>query len=134
MSKDTRNLILEMSVGVIAYNLFLTVLAPVICPRLGTPVMPVVLGLAIGMAADILMLIHMAVITERVLDSRDENYANTTTVVHSILRKVVFVAVAVVLLKTPQVNIVAMIIGAMGLKAGAYLQPFIHKSFGRNKG
>ncbi|MBT9780088.1 ATP synthase subunit I [Clostridium sp. MCC353] len=131
MSRETKNLILEMSVGIVIFEVVLGIGAAVIGSGLGAPLSTVILGLFCGLIADIAMLIHMAVITERVLDTGDESYANKTTVVHSMLRKLVIVVLVIVLWRVPQVNIVAFIIGALGLKAGAYLQPFIHKAFNK---
>ena len=132
MSRETKNLILEMSVGIVIFEVVLAVAAALLGTRLGAPVSSVILGLICGLAADIAMLIHMAVITERVLDTGDVSYANKTTVIHSMIRKLVMVVLVVVLWRIPQVNLVAFIIGALGLKAGAYLQPFIHKAFNRS--
>ena len=78
LSRPTRRLILEMSVGVILYNVVLSVLAWIFHPKLEqilqpwypAEAMPVVLGLMLGAAGAVLMLIHMAVMTERVLESR----------------------------------------------------------------
>lgn len=126
MSKDIKHLVLEMSVGMLCYVVILGLLAAVFHGTLGLALGPVLLGLAAGFLSDVLMLIHMAVITERVADSMDEAYANKTTVVHAMVRKVVFIIVLVFLGTRPQINPVAMILGALGLKAGAFLQPFIH--------
>lgn len=132
MSRETKNLILEMSVGIVIYEVVLGILAAVFSSGLGASLFTVILGLGCGLIVDIAMLIHMAVITERVLDTGDESYANKTTVVHSMLRKLVIVVLIFVFWRIPQINIVAFIIGALGLKAGAYLQPFIHKAFDKH--
>lgn len=132
MSRETKNLILEMSVGIVIFEVVLAVAAALLGPRLGAPVSSVILGLACGLIADIAMLIHMAVITERVLDVGDVSYANKTTVIHSMIRKLAMVVLVIVIWRFPQVNLVAFIIGALGLKAGAYLQPFIHKAFNKS--
>ena len=73
------------------------------------------------------MLIHMAVMTERVLDSGSESYANKFTVAQSMLRKLVFVAVLLICWKVLKIDLLAAVIGAMGMKAGAYLQPLVHR-------
>ena len=74
------------------------------------------------------MLIHMARITERAAASMDESYANKTTVVQSMIRRVIFIIVLFFLGSRPQIDAVAMIIGALGLKAGALLQPITHRT------
>lgn len=139
LSRPTRHLILEMSVGVILYNVVLSVLAWIFHPKLEqilqpwypAEAMPVVLGLMLGAAGAVLMLIHMAVMTERVLESRNEAYANKTTVMHGMIRKLVFVAALIFFWNWFRINLLAMVIGAMGMKAGAYLQPLIHKMSGQ---
>lgn len=90
--------------------------------------MPIFLGLFAGAVSAVLMLTHMAVITERAMDCGDEGYANKTTMVHAMGRKAVYIAIlAVVLFRLPQVNPLAMVVGTMGLKTGAYLQPIVHR-------
>ena len=131
LSRPTKRLILEMSVGVILYNVVLGVLAWIFLPRYSVEVMPVILGLLLGAAGAVLMLVHMAVMTERVLESRSEAYANKTTVMHSMIRKLVFVAALFFFWNWFRINLLAMVIGAMGMKAGAYLQPLIHKMSGQ---
>ena len=75
----------------------------------------------------------MACVTEKAADSQDEVYANKTTVIQSAVRRVVFVIVLFVLGSRPQIDAVAMVIGALGLKAGALLQPVVHRTFFREE-
>ena len=132
MSSHIRHLVLEMSVGMFAYVFILGGLAVIFQDSLagaGFLLGPVLVGLFLGFAADVVMLVHMAVVTERVAESRDEGYANRTTVVQSAIRRVVFIIVLVILGSRPRIDAVAMIIGALGLKAGALLQPAVHRTF-----
>lgn len=133
MSKETKTLVLEMSVGVLCYELILVVISWLFYLKLKFLLGPVILGLAAGFLSDIFMLIHMAYITERAADSMDEAYANKTTLIHATIRKVAFIVVLVFLGTRPQINAVAMIIGALGLKAGALLQPVVHKVFSHRR-
>lgn len=133
LTRKSKRLILEMSVGIALYNLVLGILAWVLLPKTSYPVLPAVKGLFVGALGAVLMLVHMAVMTERVLDSQNENYANRTTVVHGILRKLVFVAAILACWKWFQVDLLAAVIGAMGMKAGAYLQPLVHKVSSRGE-
>ncbi len=132
MTKETKHLVFEMSLGMFLYVFLLGILA--LIGKSGLRTMgflpgPVILGLLAGFVADVMMLIHMAYVTERVAASMDEGYANKTTVVQSVLRRVIFIIVLFVLGSRPQIDAVAMIIGALGLKAGALLQPLIHRTF-----
>ena len=129
MTDNTRHLVVEMSIGMLFYTVVLAVLAVVFkggMVRMGFSTGPVVAG---GFAADVAMLIHMAYITERAADSMDEGYANKSTVIQSMIRRVVFIIVLFVLGSRPQIDAVAMIIGALGLKAGALCQPIVHRTF-----
>lgn len=137
MSSHLKHLVLEMSIGMFAYVFVLGVLAVVFqngLERMGFAWGSVLLGLFLGFLADVLMLVHMAGITERAADSRDEGYANKTTVIQSAIRRVVFIIALFVLGSRPQIDAVAMIIGALGLKAGAFLQPAVHRTFFREQG
>ena len=132
MTDSTRHLVVEMSIGMFLYTSILGILAAVFhggLERMGFSLVPVLLGLLCGFAADVFMLIHMAHITERVASSMDESYANKTTVVQSMIRRVIFIIALFFLGSRPQIDAVAMIIGALGLKAGALLQPIVHKAF-----
>lgn len=130
LSTETKRLVFEMSVGIVLYDLVLGVLAWIFLPRFSYPLIPVLVGLLAGCIGAVLMLIHMAVTTERALESRDESYASRTTIAGSMIRKIVLVAALLFCWRFFQADLLAMVIGAMGLKAGAYLQPLIHKTFG----
>lgn len=131
LSKPTKRLICEMSVGILVYNAVLILFAVLFLPRFAYPVVPVLIGLAVGAAGAVLMLIHMAVTAERVLDVGSESYANKNTVLHSMIRKMVFIAAIFFCWRVFHADLLAAVIGAMGMKAGAYLQPLVHKAFGR---
>lgn len=127
LSKSTKRLLIEMSIGIILYNLLLGVLAWVFLPRTSYPVIPVLGGLLAGAVGAVLMLIHMAVTTERALESQNESYASKTTIVQSMIRKVVLVAALFFCWRVFRVDLLAVVIGIMGMKAGAYLQPLVHR-------
>lgn len=130
LSKSTKRLLVEMSVGVILYNLLLGILACVFLPRTSYPVIPVLKGLLVGAAGAILMLVHMAVMAERALDSMNEGYASKLTIAQSMLRKLVFVAALFFFWRVIKADLLATVIGAMGMKAGAYMQPLVRKLSG----
>ncbi len=134
MTKETRRLVAEMSVGMSLYVLALALLAVIfrsILAAAGFSLYPVLLGLAAGLAASVIMLVHMSLVAEKALDSRDEAYANRITVIHSVVRKVVLVAILFLLGASRKVDIVAMALALFGLKAGAFLQPAVHRVFAR---
>lgn len=130
MTKEIRRLVAEMCVGMFLYVLALGILAVIFrrgLAGMGFALGSVLAGLLAGFCADVAMLVHMAVVAERATDSRDEAYANRITLVQSVLRKIIFVVVLFFLGSRPQIDAVAMIIGALGLKMGAYLQPAVHR-------
>lgn len=128
MTNDTKQLVIQMSVGIVLWNVLLVIGGCFLGPFLGWSRLSVFLGAVVGAAAAEGMLIHMAVITEKVLESRNESYANKTTVIHSIGRKLIYLLLLVFILwKVPQINPLAVVFGTMGLKAGAYLQPLLHR-------
>ena len=129
-SRPTKRLLLEMSVGVILWNVILAVLAILFLPDFSYPVVPVILGLIVGAAGAMMMLVHMAVITERALDSRNEDYASKLTLAQSLFRKVAFVAALFFFWRVLKIDLLAAVLGAMGMKAGAYLQPLVRKISG----
>ena len=110
-SRPTKRLLLEMSVGVILWNVILAVLAILFLPDFSYPVVP-------------------AVITERALDSRNEDYASKLTLAQSLFRKVAFVAALFFFWRVLKIDLLAAVLGAMGMKAGAYLQPLVRKISG----
>lgn len=130
LSKGTKRVLAEMSVGVILYNLLLGVLAWLYLPKVPYPVIPVLKGLFVGAAGAILMLVHMAVMAERALDSMNEDYANKLTVAQSMIRKLVFLAAIFFFWRVMEADLLATVIGAMGMKAGAYLQPLVRRLSG----
>lgn len=127
LSKETKCLLAEMAAGTIFYNLVLALLAAVLLQKSSYPLLPVLFGLLAGGIAAILMMVHMAIMTERVLETQNEEYANKTTVMHSLLRKLVFLAFMFLCWRVLNANPLALVIGAMGMKAGAYLQPVFHR-------
>ncbi len=135
MTKSTKHLIVEMSIGMLVYIAVLAVLAVIFQNTLagwGFELSPVLVGLVCGFIADVMMLIHMAIIIERVASSKDEGYATKMVAAQAGLRRIVFIVALLVIGTRPQVDIVAMIIGSLGLQAGAMLQPLVHRTFFSN--
>ena len=131
MTDRTKQLFLQMSAGIFLWNLLLAAAGFILAPALEWTRSSLLLGVLLGAVCAGVMLFHMAVITEREVSSGNEAYANKTTLVHSILRKLVFfVLLAVILWKIPQINALGVVLGVMGLKAGAYLQPVLFRSRG----
>ena len=132
ISKETKKLIKEMSVGIVLYNLVLSILGFMLMKYLDKPVIPVMGGIFFGTVSAIVMIVHMGITTERTIASRNEAYANKNTVLHSLLRKGLYIAALAVAWYYLKFDLLAMIIATMGMKAGAYLQPWVHRTFGHS--
>jgi len=90
-------------------------------------------GLWIGIVLAMGMAIHMAVVIEKAVTLYGENGAKSKVILQSILRYIVIVGVFFLVMKIQLGNILMVFIGIMGLKAAAYLQPFIHRVLYRNE-
>lgn len=128
MSRDTKKLVMEISIGILLYSLAAFVIAGIWFRKAD-----VFLGLALGAVGAVAMIVHMACSLEHSIALGEEGGAS------SYMRRMYFVRFAIVVVVfllayfTNVVNIFAVIIGALGLKAAAYLQPFLHKAFTRGE-
>ncbi|MBE5852688.1 MAG: hypothetical protein E7299_07040 [Lachnospiraceae bacterium] len=86
------------------------------------------IGLWIGVLLAAACAIHMYKTLERALDL-DEKGAQKTSVTGSAIRYMVILLVMGILMITEFGNPLAAFLGVMGLKAAAYMQPFIHRLF-----
>lgn len=95
----------------------------------------VFLGLLLGMVLALAMFISMAEITDRSMKTGDPSTVQKRTVIGSVIRYIVLFAVLVIVVVyfPDRINAVALVIGVLGLKAGAYLQPVIHRILSRGK-
>lgn len=90
-------------------------------------------GLWIGIVLAMGMAIHMAVVIEDAVTLYGESGAKSKVITWSLLRYLVVVVVFFVTAKFQLGNILMVFVGVMGLKAAAYLQPFIHKALYHDK-
>lgn len=88
-----------------------------------------ILGILIGAALACFEAIHMyrSIDHNLEINMADENAANAYSVKNSMLRYAVILIVFTAICLTDIAYPLAVFLGIMGLKAGAYLQPFIHK-------
>lgn len=92
------------------------------------------IGLWLGIAASLLTILHLSVSLEKALDL-GEGGAKKHMVTQNLVRYFVLIIFLVVLMITDFANPLAAFLGLMGVKAGAYLQPVLHRISGkiRNK-
>lgn len=93
-----------------------------------------ILGILAGMALAMFSAIHMQWSISRNLELNmgNEGGANSYSVKHSMIRYAVILVVFLFFCLTDVAYPLAVFFGIMGLKAGAYLQPFTHKYLFRN--
>lgn len=70
---------------------------------------------------------HIAYVTELTLDMHDQSAAEKHTISRYMMRMVITAAVIVAAYYTSYLNVPALVIGLFGSKAGAYLQPSMHR-------
>lgn len=130
MGKDTKNLVLEVSAGIVLFTLVAMAVAGIVYPRAS-----VFLGLLLGMVLALAMFLSMAEIMDRSMRTGDAATVQKRTVIGSVVRYIVLFAVLVIVVVwfPDRINAVALVIGVLGLKAGAYLQPAIHRVLFREK-
>ncbi|MBQ8041222.1 MAG: ATP synthase subunit I [Lachnospiraceae bacterium] len=94
-----------------------------------------ILGLFIGMVLAEAAAVHMYVSLRRNMDMNAgrENAANTYSVKNSMIRYAVILIVFLVVCLTDFAYPLAVFLGIMGLKAGAYLQPYTRKYLFRKR-
>ncbi len=126
MERTTKVLVAEVSAGILAHNVLCAVLAGIFFPEPS-----VFAGLFLGMVCGIFMIVHMAFCLERSIDTGDYSAANKKTVAGSLIRNFCYLVLLLVILwRFPdKINVLAVVIGALGLKTGAYLQPAVHRIF-----
>lgn len=127
MNKDLKKTVLQMSIGIILYEISLIVLAFFLHNYLAYTFLSLVLGILIGSVVAIIMVIDMARVTYDVICSNDTSYANRKTVVRSIVRKVILVLIIVVFWNSRYVNVLAIVFATLGIKFGAYMVPIIKR-------
>lgn len=85
------------------------------------------LGLLFGVAVAIFLMIHMAKTLDRALDL-PQTQAIKYTRRQSFLRLAVMLAAMVIALMIEQLNFIAVILGMLGLKMGAFIAPKLLKA------
>lgn len=85
------------------------------------------IGVAFGIAVAVGMAIHLATVIFDSVTLMDRAHASRRIVAKSVLRYVVVVVLFVIFAYFRLGNLIAAFFGLLGLKIGAYLQPFLEK-------
>ena len=86
------------------------------------------LGVILGSIWNIICIMHIGYVLERSFDSHDDNYAKRFTMVQSVMRKIIFMVLVIIVVKFfgPYTGI-AMIVAVLGIKFGTFLYPILDK-------
>jgi len=122
MSEETRRQVIEMSAGILVHNLVLFLVSVIWFRKVS-----VFLGILLGMILAVGLLVSMAMSTELCVEAADENYARRKMTIHAALRSIGLFAVIALCWKFLDISLVALVLGILGLKTGAYLYPAVHK-------
>lgn len=124
MGKETKNLVLEVSAGIVLFT---------VAAMIGTffmyPKRAVFAGLLLGMVIALAMFLSMVLVLERSMKTEDPKIVQKWSIISAVIRYLllIVVLVTVIIQFSDWFNPVAVVIGVLGLKAGAFLQPVIHK-------
>lgn len=125
MLRRINDVLPELIVNIILYGL----LVQVIGVWFAADKLRYTTGLWLGIAVSAGMAVHMAVVIRDTVELMAEKQIRRRVVIFSLLRYVIVVLIFAAVLFFRLGNPIVMFIGVMGLKAGAYLQPFTHKIF-----
>lgn len=124
MEKVTKNLIIEVLVGIVVFTVAVMLAALFLYPQPS-----VFAGLLLGMLLALAAFLSMALILVNAMKSSDPKIVQRNSIIGTSIRYLLLIAILVIVIVyfQSQINPVALVIGVFGLKAGAFLQPVIHK-------
>jgi len=124
MEKVTKNLIIEVLVGIVVFTVAVMLAALFLYPKPS-----VFAGLLLGMLLALTAFLSMALILVNAMKSSDPKIVQRNSIIGTSVRYLLLIAILVIVIVyfQSQINPVALVIGVFGLKAGAFLQPVIHK-------
>lgn len=129
ISQETVKLVKEMSVGIVLYNLILGIAVFLLMRHFGRPVLPVLGGVLFGTVSAVIMVVCMAITTENIAGGHRAGDINITF--YPVLQKVIYIIALVVFWALFKMDLPAAVLATIGIKAGAYLQIWVHKVLGR---
>lgn len=88
---------------------------------------PVILAYLLGVIVSAFSVTHIAYVTELTMDMHSIDQAQKYTISRYLIRMTVYAALIIAAHYTSYLNIPALVIGLFGTKAGAYLQPLMHR-------
>lgn len=124
MEKVTKNLIAEVLVGIVVFTAAVMLAALFLYPQPS-----VFAGLLLGMLLALAAFLSMSLILVNAMKAADPKTVQRNSIIGTSVRYLLLIAILVIVILyfQSQINPVALVIGVFGLKAGAFLQPVIHK-------
>lgn len=130
MIKEDKALTLEIVAGIGIFTGIAMVLALFIAPR------PAVFaGLMLGMVMSLGMFLSMAAVLKLCIKTQSKKFTAVFSVTSSLTRYMIMFAVLLVVIKrfSDVFDPIALVVGIFGVKAGAFLQPVIHRVINRKQ-
>jgi hypothetical protein len=130
MIKEDNALTLEIVAGIGIFTGIAMVLALFIAPR------PAVFAaLMLGMVMSLGMFLSMAAVLKLCIRTQSKKFTAVFSVTSSMTRYMIMFAVLLVVIKrySDVFDPIALVVGIFGVKAGAFLQPMIHRMINRKK-
>ncbi|MDK2966416.1 MULTISPECIES: ATP synthase subunit I [Lacrimispora] len=131
MDKETKNLIAEVSAGIVFFTAAAMLVALFVYPQAS-----VFAGLILGMVLALVMFFSMALVLDRSMKSKDPRTVQKWGIISAAVRYLLLIAILIIVISmfSDRINPVALVTGVLGLKVGAFLQPVIHKiAFNKKK-
>ena len=133
MSKETKRTCLYMGMGVLLYEIILSLVAIPFAKLMKYSIYSMELGILVGTILVIGMVIDMGISTEDSLYGGSPSFAQRKIMIHSLLRKVVLFVVIAIFWNSRYINALAIVISVFGLKSGAYMYPLFKKIFEKRR-
>lgn len=121
--KEEKQTLLEMICGIVVSSIFFIAIGAIIF----RPISNFILGVLLGTAIAILVLVQLYYSLNKTLEM-DSRHAERVGGRHAILRIFIMgLALVIGILLSDIFNVIGILLGILGLKFSAYLQPAIHK-------
>lgn len=130
MFRNSKTLLIEILAGIFLYG---TIGELVILACFRSHLLSVGCGFLLGVLSTAVAMVHMAWTTEYAMDMNSADAAQKHTMKMYLLRMLGFIAVILAAYFSKMLNMPAVFIGMLALKAGAYLQPLLHRCLERCK-
>jgi len=127
-SETSSRILKEIILGILLFAVVGTLII------LAAPVekLPALLGFWLGAFLNICSMIHITYVTEMIVDMHDQRHATRYSIINYLARLLIMGIAIVFSYYTRYLNMLTLVIGLFGIKAGAYLQPFMRRFLERH--